>query len=676
MLRRLLCVALILSAGLASAQSMDRSTPPRLIETFLSAVMGGRYQEAAEAMDLNDLTERTPAKIEQAASDLAFLLEAFEAEGIQFSDEPDQSRLLISEVSGNDGRPIGRIEIVREEQLWKFASNTVAKAPAMAEVIRLQEQIAQPSPSDPSVQTSGGSGEEGASSVPEYLASPRATMETYLTAMNEGNLPRAIETLNLSYLGAGELPIEAPQVANRLFAILNRTEIIVLDTIPSSRSGPPYQVAEYRSQSGRLIGRIRLEQAGDGAWKFTSDSLQSLPEIWEFVKDRDVLAGLKDVSQHDFDPASWVKERVPESWHRMVMGLELWQWLGLFLSIVVSALCGTIVRVIARWLIRLKLKLDKQIASQKVLSRMGRALSILAGLAVFRWVLPYLGLPANLIDPLVIILGLVHAASLVWLLWTAWDVVCHVISERASERSRRAETLFLPIIEKLGQFVILIGVLIAIASQFGVNVTGLIAGLGVGGAILALAAKDSVENILGSITILFEAPFGIGDWVTIGEVDGDVEEIGLRSTRIRTFKDSVIVVPNRTMITEPIENYGRRRYRRLKTTLGLEYGTPPAKVEEFCQAVRDMLLAREDIWNGKCFVFFNDFGASTLDILLYVFIISPNWEEELRIRGEVLNEIMQVAAKVGVEFAFPTRKLSFDNDSLEALRHFEDRSEK
>ena len=173
-----------------------------------------------------------------------------------------------------------------------------------------------------------------------------------------------------------------------------------------------------------------------------------------------------------------------------------------------------------------------------------------------------------------------------------WDAVCDRIALRAVNNDR-AERLLVPVTRKMVRVVIVFAGMFLVLGVYGVNVTGLIAGLGIGGLAMALAAKDSVENVFGSLTILFDMPFAIGDWVKIDKVEGVVEEINLRSTRIRTFEDTVIMLPNANLIRVGVENFGARRTRRQRISARISYDVDLAGLETYCQAIRNYLETRD-----------------------------------------------------------------------------------
>jgi MscS family membrane protein len=196
-----------------------------------------------------------------------------------------------------------------------------------------------------------------------------------------------------------------------------------------------------------------------------------------------------------------------------------------------------------------------------------------------------------------------------------------------------------------------------IAQNLDIDITSLLAGLGIGGIAFALAAKDTVENLFGSVTVLIDRPFAIGDWVVIGDLDGTVEEIGFRSTRIRTFYNSVITMPNARLVNAAVDNLGARRYRRVKTMISVQYDTPPDRLEAFCEGIRELIRKHPYTRKDYYMVYLNEFAASSLNILLYAFHETPDWPTELRERHRLFVDVVRLAHRLGVQFAFPTQTL-------------------
>ncbi len=237
-----------------------------------------------------------------------------------------------------------------------------------------------------------------------------------------------------------------------------------------------------------------------------------------------------------------------------------------------------------------------------------------------------------------------------------------ILKRKAAATATKFDDLLVPLFRKsLKIFVTVVGI-VFLASVLKFNVTSLLAGLGLGGLAFTLAAQDSVKNLFGSMTVIMDRPFQVGDWVRIGSTEGSVEEVGFRSTRIRTFYNSRITVPNGTLISAVVDNMGARRYRRVKTMLSLTYDTPPEKIDAFCEGIRELIRRHPYTRKDYFHVYFNQFSASSLDVLLYTFLETPEWGTELREKHRLFNDILRLANRLKVEFAFPTQTLHLMKD--------------
>jgi MscS family membrane protein len=199
------------------------------------------------------------------------------------------------------------------------------------------------------------------------------------------------------------------------------------------------------------------------------------------------------------------------------------------------------------------------------------------------------------------------------------------------------------------------------AQNMGMDVASLIAGLGIGGLAFALAAKDTLANLLGSVMLMLDRPFRIGDAIKVKDVEGMVEEIGFRCTRIRTYHNSLVSMPNSELVMANIDNLGMRRYRRQAFTLGLTYDTPGERLEAFCEAVKNIVkndaISRKDAIH-TCF---SGFGASGLEVQVLYFLETADYGEELLHRQTIALQILAAADRLGVRFAYPTQTLHVES---------------
>jgi MscS family membrane protein len=212
----------------------------------------------------------------------------------------------------------------------------------------------------------------------------------------------------------------------------------------------------------------------------------------------------------------------------------------------------------------------------------------------------------------------------------------------------------------------LIGVVFAIvflirgSDDLGFPAYSVVAGLGVGGLAVALAARDSIANLLGSLLIMLEKPFRIGQYIRVGGSEGTVEDVGFRSTRIRTLDNSLISIPNNAVVNTTIENLSLRAMRRQRFFVQVTYGTPREKVEELVAGITHLILDHSLTNKTNFQVRFNNFSESSLDILVMFYFEVQDYSVELREREAILLRVMGLVSEMGVEFAFPTRTLQIE----------------
>ena len=237
------------------------------------------------------------------------------------------------------------------------------------------------------------------------------------------------------------------------------------------------------------------------------------------------------------------------------------------------------------------------------------------------------------------------------------DILSFFLEEKAKHTKGKFDDLLANVIGKaLKITVYTIGFIVG-ADLFGLPLNSLIAGLGIGGIAVAMAAKDTIANIFGFVTIVTDRPFNIGDWVKVDSKEGTIEKLGFRSTHIRTFYNSVISIPNSVFLNSSVDNMGLRQYRRFSTQLSLTYDTPAEDIESFCEGVRQLIRKHPTTRKDYFFVHLNNLSESSLDILLYCFFKVESWDEELAARHRLLVDILRLAKTLSVEFAFPTQTL-------------------
>lgn len=219
------------------------------------------------------------------------------------------------------------------------------------------------------------------------------------------------------------------------------------------------------------------------------------------------------------------------------------------------------------------------------------------------------------------------------------------------------DEILIPFLSKALRFVVIAIGITVVAQVFEYDVNGFVAGLGLGGLAVALAAQDALSNLFGGVVIITEKPFSIGDWIETPSVEGTVEDISFRATTVRTFAQAVVVVPNATIAKEPITNWSKMGKRRITFQLGVAQNTPIEKLKNVVKKANEYLHHHEDIHQETIFVTFDSFNTSSLDLYFYFFTKTTNWGEYLQIKQEFNLKILEIVDEEGVFLAHPVRKL-------------------
>ncbi len=234
-------------------------------------------------------------------------------------------------------------------------------------------------------------------------------------------------------------------------------------------------------------------------------------------------------------------------------------------------------------------------------------------------------------------------------------------AQKAAQTDSRLDDQLVPIVRRtLKVFLVLVGGML-ILQNLGYSVLSLLTGLGIGGVAIALASKDAIANLFGSIIIFLDKPFQVGDWVEIGDLEGTVEEVGLRTTRIRTFANSLITVPNAQFSTTAINNWSLMKKRRIMMTVGITYGSTPEQIEKLIGSIRELIAGNGKLHDDFFLVNLDKFGPSSLDVFIYCFTRSTVWAEFLQTKQDFMLEIMRAVRAAGLDFAFPTQSIHVES---------------
>jgi MscS family membrane protein len=647
--------ASVTAAEAAQQSPVNLTSPHAAVSSFLAAmneVAAGDHaaiRNAAACLYLGRLPESERETIGvQRAQDLFTILDSTTVPLENIPQEVEEGNREVAFVVSFAEKGLDEFKVTLhryDDGLWRVDSETVESVPEfLAALTTTPEEVA---PVD--------------QSVDPRLTSPRGTMRTFIEGMNrwdDGGDVDALLTLDLSELEETVRDEKGHELAVMLKRILDRHAKVVYQEIPNDPDGEAW--VHLRDDAGNItLAPVKNEETGALEWKFTSETLAKLVDLYDVYKEREVVVDESDAAAPhvlSVTVRDWVYGRFPFLLKRTVL-LENWQWVGLFATIIagmaVSRLVSfLLVLVLRRWFRRQHMSLSGRLEKDFV-----RPIRIALMAWVWLLALSPLGLPADTLYYLRVAAYTVSAAGGVWAVYRLIDIVGQFLTERAARTQNKFDDILVPLTTRsLKIFVVMFGVLF-VAEVAGFNSTKVLAGLGLGGLAFALAAKDTVANVFGSLTILLDRPFQIGDWVIVGNAEGSVESVGIRSTRIRTFYNSLITVPNSEIINATIDNMGARRYRRIKTMIAVTYDTPPEKIEAFCEGIRELIRKHPYTRKDYYHVWLNQFDAASLNILLYCFHETPEWGTELRERHRLFLDIIRLAQRLGVEFAFPTQTL-------------------
>ncbi len=529
--------------------------------------------------------------------------------------------------------------------------------------------------------------------VSELFASPRATLQTFLEAMSQTPPDTG---LGSACMDLSSVPSEqAADLAIYLYRCINRIEYIdlddpiipdatalarretplsswaffprdesassasIADRINSRRAGTSSVATDVRKRTVMRLApdaKIVLRRQPNGEWKFSQQTVAGIESFWERIKQ------LRPVDEFIGEEYRTISERIEALWPETLrdgrfIGVKYWQWISLFVLIFVGLVVDLTTRIILMIASKRIIQRKGGEAKPETIKRMVRPFGLSLAALLWLWGIGMLGLPGNALAVLVPAVKLFFMLAMVWSAFRLTDLAAEFFESKAQRTRTKFDDVLIPLVRKALKVFIFVFGLIYIAGAFDIPLAPLLTGLGIGGAGFAFAAKDTLEHFFGSVTVIADRPFEVGDWVQIGDVEGTVEELGFRSTRVRTFYNSLVTVPNGNLVRAVVDNFGKRKYRRWSTHLNIAYHTTPEQIDAFCEGIREIIrlhpYTRKDYYQ----VWLHKFGPHSLDILLYVFFEAPDWNTELRERHRLSLDVIRLADRLGVEFAFPTQTL-------------------
>lgn len=505
--------------------------------------------------------------------------------------------------------------------------------------------------------------------MPADRNSPRAAMLTFLSAMNaieDGDEERWSEVYPL--MGKADPSAQVAHTLRRRAVKLKDTldyigRVEVKEELPDSTDEDyfvyfPQAFNSSHDKAVKAIGRddlaIALQARATNGWTFSADTFADLDELHGLLLEHSE----EQYSEQDYsDGGKFLAELMPESLKSGdVLGLFYWQWLALAILILLGVVIDQVLRTILRGLIIAKFNRKQQDEQKEQLAKTVRPFGFVAGGVLVMLGLTLVGLPDIAHRFLYGAAAVFTVLAGILAAWQLIDLIASIAIAKAEKTQTKFDDILVPMFAKAAKiFAVAIGIVYG-AQALNLPIVPLLGSLGIGSLAFAFAAKDTIENFFGSVAVILDRPFEVGDWVVIdGSTEGTVEELGFRSTRIRTFYNSQITVPNATLVRATVDNYGRRKYRRWKTHIGVQYDTPPDKLIAFTEGIRELVRSHPYTRKDYFQVWLHQWSASSMDVLLYIFFEVPDWSTELRERERMYVDIVRLADKLGVQFAFPTQ---------------------
>jgi MscS family membrane protein len=507
-----------------------------------------------------------------------------------------------------------------------------------------------------------------------YLASDRLypnKFENRLSAESDRIFLRALETLDLSGLPSGFREVLAVEQVIRLSEILSRLDLPSFEVIPDREAMKARGEKRWAIPNTRIEINLIEEGPRQGEYAFSASTVARLGEFYdrvaalpynpgalqrfvEAVRPYTSAATLYDIYRNSTTgfgvvPGRWMLS-IPTWLTERFGGAAVWQWLSLAIYLLLVIMFVFLAQIICR-------KIDTGLQWRWFMTAI--VIVVFARLMV-----PLCG-QLHISGSVLYITGITSVAILyvvaAWAAFIGAGAVAETIVHVQQLRVGAIDSQLIRLGARLIGLVIAIALLIEGADELGFPAYSVLAGLGISGLAVAFAARETLANLLGSIVIMFEKPFRSGHWIKVGEAEGTVEHVGFRSTRIRAFGDSLISIPNSLVVNAVVDNFGMRGMRRQRFFVQITYGTPRDKVETFVDGIRQIITDHPVTDKDVAYTYFNNFGESGLEILLYFHLRAPDYARELKEREVILLKILDLAKEIGVEFAYPTRTLHIDN---------------
>jgi MscS family membrane protein len=490
---------------------------------------------------------------------------------------------------------------------------------------------------------------EPAAKDPLKRTSPRSAVYGLLEACHGGNFALASQYLDLRGAAANRRGDIGPSRAKELCSLLDRDPQFEVDQLSNSAQGNLQEssapdrnkLATFQPKNGQTITlelqRVPVE--GVNVWLVSADSVQRIPQL-------DALLG-----------ESPFEKRLPE-WlvSTTLVGTPLWIWIALLVAALILSLVS---RLLSKVVLAIAAPIVKRYAKTLQPYRLAafiEPLRLLLSVAVFRACMEAVAPSALMRNYLLNLIALLVVLGIASLAMRIVDVISDQVTSRLDPRQRALSYSVIPLFVRFIKICLLCIAILIVLEKWGYPTSTIIAGVGVGGLAIALAAQKTIENLFGSISVIMDRPVLVGDYCKFGTQFGTVEDIGLRSTRLRTPERTVVTIPNSVFSTMTLENYARRDRLLFHPTLQLRRDTSPEQIHQMMEALGGILAQHPNVDAPGIPVRFVNIAPQSFDIEIFAYVLTTETDEYLKVQTELLLKILDAAAKLGVGFAVPIQE--------------------
>jgi MscS family membrane protein len=629
-------------------------SPRALLQGFFRTMDAAEADDArlADALEYLDLDNVPPADRSSLGTKLAGKLETvLRKMPIDLSAVPDDWNAP-PQVLG-EGQEV-RVEIVRQRDgCWCFSAATVARVPEMFDKLAGKTRS-----------------EQGRGS---NLDSARDLVMSFQDAAGRRDFTLAARCLNLGEIHASAVDVLGPVLAFKLKYVLDRIGRIYVQEIPDNPEGPRYVL--YRGELGRIVVDRKTNDPGKGLWLFTPDTVEHIEPMFLAVIGKPLDESQKDsagvLAMPPFreTPGIWLRLQLPDWLQTRLEPFDLYQWLGLALAAFVSTAGSRITLGGVSRLVALLLRCSGSALSGSFVASTLKPLVWLATAWIFFFLVTSLDLPVAVASPGFAAEKFVLAALFGWLAWRLMDLSMGIYTNADSLRPHRnLSDMIVPVSMRLAKTAVLLVVATYVIYQIGhiELLWRFLTGLGVAGLAASLAAQDALKSFFGTLLLIGERAFKIGDRILVGGNEGVVEQVGFRSTRLRTGEDSLLTIPNAIIAAASIDNMGARSNRRFATTVLVSPDTPCERLREFRDRLRAWLGEQSLVIQDKVNLHVHQITSQGVELSLSLFLVSGPAAEEIRFREAIHYEILEQAGALGIDVAPAYRKPRSEKSSERA----------